>query len=224
MTTEAAYSILGVDSNSSGFEQILAAKNKMLAVNKGNKEKCSEVETAYDVLFMQSMKKRISGELEVSTSVRYADVPTKKRSSSQRSSPSPQQTALLQKVPGGLTVETPKQSIVAGQSAVFAACAVSAVIQLMLESPDVQAAETGALQMGAAFAFAIYCFREYKKLSFGRAIGLTTASFVAGIMIGSLVNAWLNVDIVPLGPINSAGVFVAEFAIVSMWASCLFLA
>ena len=43
MTIEAAYSILGVDSNSSGFEQILAAKNKMLAVNKGNKEKCSEV-------------------------------------------------------------------------------------------------------------------------------------------------------------------------------------
>jgi hypothetical protein len=48
----------------------------------------------------------------------------------QRSSPSPQQTALLQKVPGGLTVETPKQSIVAGQSAVFAACAVSAIIQV----------------------------------------------------------------------------------------------
>ena len=40
-----------------------------------------QIEAAYDVLFMQSMKKRISGELEVSTSVRYADVPTRKRSS-----------------------------------------------------------------------------------------------------------------------------------------------
>jgi hypothetical protein len=37
------------------------------------------------VLFMQSMKKRISGELEVATSVRYADVPTtKKRAASVR--------------------------------------------------------------------------------------------------------------------------------------------
>jgi hypothetical protein len=33
---------------------------------------------------MQSMKKRISGELEVATSVRYADVPTKKRAPSVR--------------------------------------------------------------------------------------------------------------------------------------------
>lgn len=33
----------------------------------------------------------------------------------------------------------------------------------------------------------------------GRAIGLTGASFVAGIMVGSLANAWLHVDIVPLG-------------------------
>lgn len=41
-----------------------------------------QIEAAYDVLFMQSMKKRISGELEVSSSVRYADVPTRRRSSS----------------------------------------------------------------------------------------------------------------------------------------------
>lgn len=41
-----------------------------------------QIEAAYDVLFMQSMKKRISGELEVSSSVRYADVPTRKRSGS----------------------------------------------------------------------------------------------------------------------------------------------
>lgn len=43
---------------------------------------CPQIEAAYDVLFMQSMKKRISGELEVSSSVRYADVPTRKRSGS----------------------------------------------------------------------------------------------------------------------------------------------
>jgi hypothetical protein len=42
----------------------------------------SQIETAYDVLFMQSMKKRITGDIEVPTSVRFADVPTRKRSSS----------------------------------------------------------------------------------------------------------------------------------------------
>jgi Protein CHAPERONE-LIKE PROTEIN OF POR1-like len=34
-----------------------------------------QVELAYDTLFMESMKRRLSGELEVSKSVRYADVP-----------------------------------------------------------------------------------------------------------------------------------------------------
>lgn len=38
-----------------------------------------QIEAAYDTLFMQSMKRRLSGELEVSTSVRYADVPTPKK-------------------------------------------------------------------------------------------------------------------------------------------------
>lgn len=43
-----------------------------------------QIETAYDILLMQSMKRRISGELPVSTSVRFADVPnTKKRGSRQ---------------------------------------------------------------------------------------------------------------------------------------------
>lgn len=41
--------------------------------------KLPQVEAAYDVLFMQSMKKRITGELEVSSSVRYADVPTTRK-------------------------------------------------------------------------------------------------------------------------------------------------
>jgi hypothetical protein len=30
-------------------------------------------------------------------------------------------------------------------------------------------------------------------------VGLTAASFVVGIMVGSLLNAWLHIDIVPLG-------------------------
>lgn len=40
-----------------------------------------EIEAAYDILFMRSMKKRITGELEVSTAVRYADVPTQRKAS-----------------------------------------------------------------------------------------------------------------------------------------------
>jgi len=43
-----------------------------------------QIEAAYDLLFMQSMKRRLSGELDISNSVRYADVPTPKKRSPSR--------------------------------------------------------------------------------------------------------------------------------------------
>jgi mannose/fructose/N-acetylgalactosamine-specific phosphotransferase system component IIC len=33
----------------------------------------------------------------------------------------------------------------------------------------------------------------------GRAVGLSAGSLVAGIMLGAALNAWLRVDIVPIG-------------------------
>ncbi len=115
MTAEEAENILGLSSAKvQGFEEILSAKNKLIAANQNNRDKIMQVscmgitcccyachhamphsssvvspqiEAAYDVLFMRSMKRRISGEVEVATSVRFADVPTtKKRSSGQASS------------------------------------------------------------------------------------------------------------------------------------------
>ncbi len=38
-----------------------------------------QVEAAYDIIFMQSMKRRLAGEMPVSSTVRFADVPTKKK-------------------------------------------------------------------------------------------------------------------------------------------------
>lgn len=38
-----------------------------------------QVETAYDVLLMDNMKRRLSGEADVAKSVRFADVPRPKK-------------------------------------------------------------------------------------------------------------------------------------------------
>jgi mannose/fructose/N-acetylgalactosamine-specific phosphotransferase system component IIC len=38
----------------------------------------------------------------------------------------------------------------------------------------------------------------------GRSIGLSVGSLVAGIILGAALNAWLRVDIVPLG-VSAAG-------------------
>ncbi|KAF6264866.1 hypothetical protein COO60DRAFT_1481166 [Scenedesmus sp. NREL 46B-D3] len=180
-----------------------------------------QVEAAYDVLFMQSMKKRITGDIEVPTSVRFADVPTRKRSSSRSSSARP---SLLQKLPGGVSVAAPKQNVAAGQAAVFAGLGGWALVQAVLETPDAQAADTAGLQLAAAVAFAVYGFREYKKLSLGRSIGLSVGSLAAGILLGAALNAWLRVDIVPLGSFSSPGVFVSTFGITALALASAFLA
>jgi hypothetical protein len=41
------------------------------------------------------------------------------------------------------------------------------LLQAVLETQDAQAADTAGLQLAAALAFAVYGFREYKKLSLG---------------------------------------------------------
>jgi len=222
LTAAEAYDVLGLPNTEHTFEQILTAKNKQLAANPGDQERQLQIEAAYDVLFMQSMKKRISGELEVSSSVRYADVPSRKRSSSRASNAQP---TLLQKLPGGgISVETPKQNIAAGQAAVFAGLGTWAIIQALLESPDMQAADTAGLQLAAALGFAVYGFKEYKKLSLGRAVGLSLGALVAGIMLGAGLNAWLRVDIVPIGSFGSPGVLVSTFGILGLAVASAFLA
>lgn len=216
-----AYEVLGLPNADHTFEQILTAKNKQLAANPNDQDRKLQIEAAYDVLFMQSMKKRISGELEVSSSVRYADVPTRKRSGSRSSAAQP---TLLQKLPGGVSVEAPKQNIAAGQAAVFAGLGTWAILQALLESPDAQAADTAGLQLAAALGFAVYGFKEWKKLSLGRSVGLSLGSLVAGIMLGAALNAWLRVDIVPIGSFGSPGVFVSTFGITALALASAFLA
>lgn len=143
-----------------------------------------------------------------------------------------------------------------------------ACLQALLESPDAQAADTAGLQLAAALGFAVYGFKEWKRLPLGkqpglafaqlcdvrvlcaassvhcvpcqfvftysrtshgqacstqsnfichhkhqpaaayhstappgagRAVGLSLAALVAGILLGAGLNAWLRVDIVPIG-------------------------
>jgi hypothetical protein len=41
------------------------------------------------------------------------------------------------------------------------------LVQAVLESPDMQAADTAGLQLAAALGFAVYGFKEWKKLPLG---------------------------------------------------------
>lgn len=72
MSVENALKLLGVSEGAS-FDDILRAKNSILASCKDDPQTVAQVEAAYDMLLMQSLTQRRAGKV-VNNSVRFADV------------------------------------------------------------------------------------------------------------------------------------------------------
>jgi len=225
MSLDEACTLLGVKANAS-FDDVLSKKNQLLAAAGNDQDKVFKIETAYDMLFMQSMKKRMTGELEVSTSVRYADVPsTPKKATLQQRAAAAQKTISIPKLPGGgVAVQAPSNNqVVLTQVAVFSALGLWAIGQAVFESPEAQMSDTAGFQAALGLAYSIYTLKENKKMNIGKAAGLSFACLMAGAIIGSGVQGWLRVDIVPLGGFQSPGVFVTEFVMITLLLGTLFL-
>jgi hypothetical protein len=215
MTKDEALDLLGLASTSS-FEQAMKAKNKRLERWRDDAEMCNQIETAYDVLLMDNMKKRLSGTADVAKSVRFADVPRPKK----------KVQAAPPTLPGGVTIQRPPNQTLTTQSAVFGLLAVWTLVQALTAPPSASGlADTGVpgLQLALASGASVYFLRENKRLGLGRAAALTGGGFVLGTLIGALLQSWLQVDIVPLGSFSSPGALVGELALVGLWFSCTFL-
>jgi hypothetical protein len=215
MSTDQAYEILGVKAGAS-FEQIMTAKNKLLAKAGSNTDRRTEVEQAYDILLMQAMKRRLTGE-GVGANVRFADV-APKRSAGQVA------TKVLKTLPGGVQLSRPAQKDIAAQSALFAGLAAWALIQGLTEPAVVAQTDVPGLQLAAGTFASVYLLRDRKKVGLARALGLTAAGLTLGALLGGAIQNYLHVEIVPLGGLNSPGIFVSEFALAGLWAAATFLA
>lgn len=213
MTASEAYELLGVDAAAT-FDDVLEAKKRVLAASDGNQETMMKIESAYDLLLMENMKKRLSG--NVDSNIRFADVPKRKPAA-------PKKKPLLQSLPGGVQVRTPPSKTLATQAAVFGILAAWVLVQGLTQpagAPD----EAPGLQLALASAAAVYFFRENKKLGLAPSLGYTVAGLVLGALLGGALQGWLRVDIVPIGGLSSPSVVVSEFALLALWAFCTFLA
>ncbi|XP_075511306.1 protein CHAPERONE-LIKE PROTEIN OF POR1, chloroplastic isoform X2 [Primulina tabacum] len=72
MSVENALKLLGVPEEAS-FEDILRAKNSLVAACKDDQQAISQLEAAYDMLLMKSLSQRRAGKV-VDSNIRYADV------------------------------------------------------------------------------------------------------------------------------------------------------
>lgn len=219
MSLADAYSALGLKEGSS-YESVLDAKNKLLTRFQGQMEKKLEIETAYDVIFSQQWKARLSGDLPVSNRVRFADVGTPSRR------PAPPQPLAGLTVPGGLiSVKQLPQDLTIQSSCVFGALAAWTLVQGLMETAPVSpSADVPGLQLALGTAATVYYLRTFKNAGLAKAGGLALGGLIAGTLLGSGLESWLRVDLVPIGSFSSPGAVVGEFALAGLWAATLFLA
>ncbi|KAG6651558.1 protein CHAPERONE-LIKE PROTEIN OF POR1, chloroplastic-like [Carya illinoinensis] len=211
MSMENALKLLGVSEGAS-FDDVLRAKNSILAACKDDQEAIAQVEAAYDMLLMQSLTQRRAGKV-VNSSVRYADV---KPLSAPGMGSMPQ---WWQAVKNPLiSVETPSSSDLGIQAGVYGALMVLTFVNGASTSnaAPYAGADVPGLILASSFGASLY-FMTQKNVKLGKATVITIGGLVAGAAVGSAVESWLQVDIVPFFGINSPAAVVSEFILFSQF-------
>uniref|UniRef100_A0A1D1XXH7 Protein bir1 n=1 Tax=Anthurium amnicola TaxID=1678845 RepID=A0A1D1XXH7_9ARAE len=217
MSFESALKLLGVSEGAS-FEDILRAKNVIIASCKDDQEAIAKVEAAYDMLLMQSLTQRRAGKV-MNSSIRYADV--KPVRSASNSMPQWLQ-ATVKNAP--VSIESPSTKSLGIQGGVYGALMVFTYVNGT--SPPSAGAFTGAdvpgLILATGFGASLY-FLAKKNMNLGKATLITAGGLVIGAVLGSVVEKWLQVDIVPIFGIHSPAVIVSEFILFSQFLVSLYL-
>jgi hypothetical protein len=217
MSVENALKLLGV-SDGASFDDILRAKNSIVASCKDDQETISQVEAAYDMLLMQRLNQRRAGKV-VNSSVRYADV---KRVQFQVNGSMPQwMQSTMKNSP--VSIESPSTSDLGLQAGVYGALMGLTYISGSSMPPAGYAgADVPGLILAGSFGASLY-FMTKKNVKLGKATVITIGGLVAGAVVGSVVENWLQVDIVPFLGIHSPAAIVSEVIIFSQLLVSLYL-
>ena len=225
LTLEEAYEVLGL-SVGAPYDDVLARKTVLLEECKasgGNQERALLVECANDVILSSNLQARLSGQLKVSSSVKYADV--KKPSSGGRQAIE-KVASKIQSVPklaSDLIVVDPLGGQQAATvSAVFATLLLWEIAQGIAGAGNPTDTIPGAqLALGVA---AVLYFQRQKRVGLGKSFVIAVIGLVVGSLLGSVAETYLRVDIVPFLGIDSPAVVIGSGALASLWACALLLA
>ncbi|KAJ8765119.1 hypothetical protein K2173_010605 [Erythroxylum novogranatense] len=218
MSVESALKLLGVSENAS-FDDILRAKNAVVASCNDDQEAIAQVEAAYDMLLMRSLTQRRAGKV-ANSGIRYADVKPV-NSSGMGSMPQWLQT-VVKHTP--ILVEAPSTVDLGLQTGVYGALMVLTYVNGASTSSMVPygGADVPGLILATSFGASLY-FMTKKNVKLGKAAVITIGGLVAGAVVGSAVETWLQVDIVPFMGIHSPAAVVSEFILVSQFLVSLYL-
>lgn len=217
MSVENALKLLGVTEGAS-FDDILRAKKSIISSCKDDPDTIAQVEAAYDMLLMQSLSQRRSGKV-VDSSVRFADVKAA-NASGMGSMPKWLQTTVKS---SPVAVEAPASKELGVQAGVYGALMVLTYVNGASTPLGVSyGADVPGLILATSFGATLY-FMTKKNVKLGKASVITIGGLVAGAVVGSAVENWLQVDIVPLLGIHTPATVVSEFILFSQFLVSLYL-
>ncbi|GKV23975.1 hypothetical protein SLEP1_g33640 [Rubroshorea leprosula] len=219
MSVENALKLLGVSEGAS-FDDIMRAKKSIIASCKDDQEAIAQVEAAYDMLLMRSLTQRRAGKV-VDRSIRYADVKPVNAPGMMRSMPRWAQTTLKS---SPISIEAPATSDLGLQVGVYGALMVLTYANGVSTSPGMSYAgpDVPGLILAGSFGVSLY-FMTRKNVKLGKATVITIGGLVAGAVVGSAVENWLQVDIVPFLGIHSPAAVITEFILFSQFLVSLYL-
>ncbi|GKV20878.1 hypothetical protein SLEP1_g30926 [Rubroshorea leprosula] len=218
MSVENALKLLGVSEGAS-FDDILRAKKSIIASCKDDEKAVAQVEAAYDMLLMRSLTQRRAGKV-VDRNVRYADV--KPVSAPGMRSVTRWAQTTLKNSP--ISIEAPAISDLGLQAGAYGALMVLTYANGVSTSPGMPYAgpDVPGLIIAGSFGASLY-FMTRKNVKLGKATVITIGGLVAGAVVGSAVENWFQVDIVPFLGIHSPAAVITEFILFSQFLVSLYL-
>lgn len=166
MSDQSPYEQLQVSENAT-FEEIQESRNLLMQEYSADRQRTEAIEAAYDAILMQRLKLRQEGKIKVPDRIRFAEkVPE---------APPAMPSLPKKEAPGWMQnlLDSPEQPDILWPAGVFLGLSVLGLLQ--------PTAVSLALALGVAFS--VY-FLNRKEQKFGRAVGLTLAALMLGLLIG----------------------------------------
>jgi hypothetical protein len=200
MSQQSPYEQLGVSQDAT-FEEIQAAKQRVLAQLGGDDTLQNNIEAAYDAILMERLKLRQQNKLKVPEEIRF---PEKLLATVPKFTP-----PSLSNSPGWLgdTFERPDRSALLTTSSAYTLLAGAALVPRIADTglPTIMALGTG---------FSLYFInqkqRRFKRALLGSLLALTVGMLVSGLLV--------NTAHLPVGSIGLHGeVFAALVTFLCLW-------
>lgn len=205
MSEQTPYEKLGVNETSS-FEEIQAAKNRLTQEYSNDVKTVEDIEAAYDSIIMQRLKLRQEGRIKVPDRIRFAE--------RQRETPPTPPSLSLNNSPPWLQqfIDTPSSNDILWPTGIFL------ILALIAGFSSANSSSVSVLL--ALGVFANIYFLNRKENKFGRALLITLAGLFLGIALGWGMSQLLQGANLP-GEISQSVIGIVIFFI--FWLSSSFL-